>query len=208
MAKTEKRVSIASLDKVLKELERPCVCEMWHGIEVKIKYRISLAEIIAFVSDVATNCFHEAGGYMPELKDFLARCNLLTRYANFSLPDNLEHRYSLVYGTDAIECVLQQIDRAQLDEILRAIDEKLEYLCKSHISAIDNQVAQLEDMLGDLEQKAEKLFIGISPEDITKVTSAMASGQFSEERLVRAYVDQMKKGSKLNEPVKQTEGVG
>ena len=96
MAKSEKKISIASLDKVLKEQAVDIATEQWFGNEVKIKHTLSFSEMLAFVDDVVSSCFHTTGGYMPELQEFVVKSNILTRYANFNLPDNLEHRYALL----------------------------------------------------------------------------------------------------------------
>lgn len=123
MADKEKKISIASFDKVLKEQAVPNTTEHWFGNEVVIKHTISIAQMLAFVDNVVSSCFHDEG-YMPEVKDLLIKSNLLTRYANFTLPENLEHRYTLIYNTDAVAMVSKHISSAQFDEILRAIDEK------------------------------------------------------------------------------------
>lgn len=119
MAKSEKKISIASLDKVLKEQAVDIATEQWFGNEVKIKHTLSFSEALAFVDDVVSSCFHTTGGYMPELQEFVVKSNILTRYANFNLPDNLEHRYSLLYNTDAVDVVIRHINQKQLDDTAR-----------------------------------------------------------------------------------------
>lgn len=54
----------------------------------------------------------------------------------------------------------------------------------------------------ELQKKTEAMFANITPDDISKLTSAMADGQFSEERLVEAYTNQMLKGD-ADESVEQ-----
>ena len=197
MAKSEKKISIASLDKVLKEQAVDIATEQWFGNEVKIKHTLSFSEVLAFVDDVVSSCFHTTGGYMPELQEFVVKSNILTRYANFNLPDNLEHRYSLLYNTDAVDVVIRHINQKQLDDILESISEKISYLCESNIAAIERQMNEVVSAFTELQKKT------ITPDDISKLTSAMADGQFSEERLVKAYTNQMK--GDADESVEQTE---
>jgi len=192
MAKSEKKISIASLDKVLKEQAVDIATEQWFGNEVKIKHTLSFSEALAFVDDVVSSCFHTTGGYMPELQEFVVKSNILTRYANFNLPDNLEHRYSLLYNTDAVDVVIRHI-----------ISEKISYLCESNIAAIERQMNEVVSAFTELQKKTEAMFANITPDDISKLTSAMADGQFSEERLVKAYTNQMK--GDADESVEQTE---
>ncbi len=203
MAKSEKKISIASLDKVLKEQAVDITTEQWFGNEVKIKHTLSFSEALAFVDDVVSSCFHTTGGYMPELQEFVVKSNILTRYANFNLPDNLEHRYSLLYNTDAVDVVIRHINQKQLDDILESISEKISYLCESNIAAIERQMNEVVSAFTELQKKTEAMFANITPDDISKLTSAMADGQFSEERLVKAYTNQMK--GDADESVEQTE---
>lgn len=149
MAKSEKKISIASLDKVLKEQAVDIATEQWFGNEVKIKHTLSFSEALAFVDDVVSSCFHTTGGYMPELQEFVVKSNILTRYANFNLPDNLEHRYSLLYNTDAVDVVIRHINQKQLDDILESISEKISYLCESNIAA--TEVVRLDDVSVNLD---------------------------------------------------------
>lgn len=202
MADKEKKISIASFDKVLKEQTVPDTTEHWFGNEVVIKHTISIAQMLAFVDNVVSSCFHDEG-YMPEVKDLLIKSNLLTRYANFTLPENLEHRYTLIYNTDAVAMVSKHISSAQFDEILRAIDEKIDYICNTNITAIEKQMQQLAASFEDVSKKMAEMFASVAPDDISKLTSALAGGQFSEERLVEAYMNRMK--GDADEPVEQAE---
>lgn len=202
MADKEKKISIASFDKVLKEQAVPDTTEHWFGNEVVIKHTISIAQMLAFVDNVVSSCFHDEG-YMPEVKDLLIKSNLLTRYANFTLPENLEHRYTLIYNTDAVAMVSKHISSAQFDEILRAIDEKIDYICNTNITAIEKQMQQLAASFEDVSKKMAEMFASVAPDDISKLTSALAGGQFSEERLVEAYMNRMK--GDADEPVEQAE---
>lgn len=167
MAKSEKKISIASLDKVLKEQAVDIATEQWFGNEVKIKHTLSFSEALAFVDDVVSSCFHTTGGYMPELQEFVVKSNILTRYANFNLPDNLEHRYSLLYNTDAVDVVIRHINQKQLDDILESISEKISYLCESNIAAIERQMNEVVSAFTELQKKTEAMFANITPDDMT-----------------------------------------
>lgn len=105
MAKADKKVSIALFDKIAKEQFQNEANIEWHDAQLRVKYALPLKDMLAFVDDVVGSCFHDKLGYMPEVKDFAIKSNILSRYANFTLPDNLEHRYQLVYVTDAVDAV-------------------------------------------------------------------------------------------------------
>ena len=84
-----------------------------------------------------------------------------------------------------------------------SISEKNSYLWESNIAAIERQMTEVVSAFTELQKKTEAMFANITPDDISKLTSAMADGQFSEERLVKAYTNQMK--GDTDESVEQTE---
>lgn len=69
--------------------------------------------------------------------------------------------------------------------------------------SIERQMNEVVSAFTELQKKTEAMFANITPDDISKLTSAMADGQFSEERLVKAYTNQMK--GDADESVEQTE---
>lgn len=198
MAKAEKKISITAFDKVMKEQAVGTVTKEWFGHEIQIKHTLPLTDMLGFVNDVVRSCFQDEGGYMPELREFAIKSGILTRYANFTLPDKVEHQYALLYNTSAVETVMANINKEQFDDILTAIDRKLEYLCDSNISAIEQQARDVITAMDDMGKKMSELFRDVTPEDIAKVTTAIADGQFSEERLVKAYAENLT--GKTNEP--------
>ena len=132
MAKTEKRISINTMDKIMKERFDNTITEQWCDIDVRIKKTLSFTEMMEFVNDVVLSCFQEDGGFVPEVMDFAIKSNILSKYANFSLPDNLEHRYEIIYKTDAVEMVCGKINNTQLNEIVSSIKNKVKFLCDSN----------------------------------------------------------------------------
>lgn len=189
MDSKEKKISITSFDKVLKEQAIPDTIEHWFGNEVVIKYTLPVEQVIGFVENVVSSCFVNAD-YVPEVKDFLIKSNLLMRYANFTLPDNLEHRYELIYNTDAVAVVSKHICEAQFGEILHAIDERIDYMCNTNISAIEKQVQQLVTSLEDTYKKTVEVFSGLDTADIAKLIGAVGDAGIDEEKLVKAFLDQ------------------
>ena len=67
-------------------------------VEIQIKKTIGLPEMMLFVQEVVEACIDgESGEYLPEAYDFAIRSAVLTHYANFAMPANLEKQYWLVY---------------------------------------------------------------------------------------------------------------
>ena len=193
MAKNlNKRVSISFMDKVLKEMNNT-VTKPWFGADVTIRRFIPVTDMIEMVDEVVSCCFLDDGSYHPEMKDFVLRSNVLTRYANFTLPEKLEHKYELVYGTDAYDFVMESVNADQYSEIVNAIDEKLSYLCDVNVTGLEQKMYDAVEAFNQLQDKLTGMFDGVTNEDIVKVAAAVVDGKFSEERLVQAYAEQMKR---------------
>lgn len=190
MAKTEKKISIAAFDKAAKGHLRETVTKQWFDIEVRIRPFLPIGEMLAFVDDVVKSCLQDGMGYLPEVREFLVRCNVLTRYANFTLPEKLEHRYELACGTDAADTVMEEVDQRQLEWIVNAIEDKLDYLCNANAAELEKQVHRLEDSIESIAKQLDEVFSGVSAEDVEKLAHAMAEGGFREDKLVDAYMKQ------------------
>lgn len=188
MAKNEKKISINSLDKIIKENYNNTTTAEWYGVEVTIKKNLAFKDVLEFVNDVVMSCFQDKGGFMPEVVDFAIKSNILSRYANFSLPDKLEHRYEIIYCTDAVEFVRQHINAEQLNEITASINKKISYLCNTNIMNIQKQIMELVSSFETMQKKTTDMFANFTPDDMTKILSAFEDGKFSEEKLVEAYL--------------------
>lgn len=191
MANKNNRISVNSLEKCVKEaVAEPTVTKEWRGINFNIKIRLGLKEMMTFVDGVVKTCFTQDGTqYTPEVLDFAIRCSVLEMYANFALPTNIEHRYELVYGCDAFQIILDTIDRAQFDSMLRAIDVKIAHIANAKIEAITNQVNELYAALSSLEERLGSAFNGIDNDTISNLAKALSDGKFDERKLVHAYMD-------------------
>lgn len=199
MVKKDKKVSISLFDKIAKEHFQNERVFCWHEAEVRVKYDLSLAEMLAFVDEVVKSCFHDKLGFLPEVKDFAVKGNILTRYANFSLPDNLEHRYQLIYGTNAVDAVCEEIDTDQLAEIVNSIDKKIRFLCDSKINLFQDRLSNMMDAMEEMQKKTSDVFDSISQEDMKALIGAVSEHGFDEQKIVKAYLDQKRFAQTPNE---------
>ena len=192
MAKADKKVSIALFDKIAKEQFQNEATIEWHDAQLRVKYALSLTDMLAFVDDVVGSCFHDKLGYMPEVKDFAIKTNILSRYANFSLPDNLEHRYQLVYMTDAVDAVCAAIDGTQLQEIFNSINDKIRFLCDSKATMIQERINDVLNTMEEMRDNTKSIFDGITQNDLKNLMGAITSNGLDEQKLVQAYIEQSK----------------
>lgn len=190
MAKSNNKISISSLDRVIKESFASTNIAEWHGLDISIKYNLSFTEMLEFVNDVVMSCFQSNGGFMPEVMNFAIRSNILSKYTNLSLPDRLEHRYEIVYNSDVVDFVSEYIDIDQLREITSSIDRKISYLCNANVMNIQKQMTKLLSAFEDVQQKTSDMFANFTPDDLTKIMGALDGGGLNEEKIVRAYLEQ------------------
>lgn len=176
MAKETKRISINKLEALLeKETEREV--EIAPDVNIRIKKRLSLAEMLSFVNEVVESCVDiPSGEYLPELREFAIRANVLTRYANFTLPTNVERKYELVFGTSAYETVICYIDTNQLNEIRDVIDRRVSYVISAMTSAVSFKTTEMLDKVGELTNKVGDSINEMKPEELDKMFEGTLSG--------------------------------
>lgn len=191
MAKT-KRISVNVFDRIAKETYTPTETIEWNGIEVIVKRMLSFEEMMMFVDSVVKSCFTiDKGTYLPEVKDFAIKSSILEMYANFSLPNNIEHKYNLIYCTDATQVVLQHIDAHQFNEIVRAINDKLDNIAQANIEMVYKQMNDLYVAFDNLQKQLSSVFEGINHDDVSRLVSAITDNKLDEEKLVKAYTTQV-----------------
>ena len=111
MAKKESRISINKLESVVKENVVSIPMNGAEDVTITIRRTLPLKDMMQFVENVVSSCVNaQAASYTPEIKEFVIRSEILTTYANFNLPSNVEKQYELVYGTDVVVQVMEYIN--------------------------------------------------------------------------------------------------
>lgn len=188
-----KKISINAIDKVVKTLHTPSTEVEWNGLNVIIKHTLTFKETLEFVDSVTKTCFTASTNtYMPEAKEFAIKSNILEKYTNFTLPNNLEHRYEMIYCTDIIDVVLKNINIAQYTEMIKAIDDKIKNIAQANIEYMNKQLSDLYNAFENLQKHTESIFEGISPDDITSLMKTLTDGSLNESKLVSAYISHNK----------------
>ena len=178
----------------INELERCVLTEPneryidWKGNQILVKNHLSLTEMANFVDNVVKSCFSDDGEYYPEIRDFAFKAALLEFYSNFALPQNPEKRYELVILCDASDLIYKEINRQQLDSIIYSIDEKIEYIKRSNIEAVNKQISEVFTIVDTLQNQFESLFNGINNNDLTQIAQSLNNGKIDEEKLMNAYM--------------------
>lgn len=182
-----KRISVSAMDEILKRYQETETIQ-WNGLDVEIKKNLSMDDMLNFVDSVVQSCFDaQTGEYRPEAKDFAMRVNILTRYANFALPErNVTHQYEIAVLSGAADMVLNYVNATQFFEMVRAIDAKIEHKASANIQVLTKKFDDVVTEFENLQAQMSTMFTGVSSDDLKRLTESLANGSFSEEKLVDA----------------------
>lgn len=86
------------------------------GLQVAIKYFIGATDVSKFTSLVLDLCWYEES-YRVEYLDFAFRCAVIAFYSNVKLPDKLDAKYDLVYGTDLYDSIYNNANSGQIGSL-------------------------------------------------------------------------------------------
>lgn len=201
MAKKDSLISINKLSSVMNKETITIPMPGVEGTDIVIKRRLSLVEMMEFVDSVVGVCVDEdTGEYHPEFYGFAVRANILSMYANFRLPADIEKQYELLYNTDMVDLVLENIDQDQYGEIeadtRRKIRHKTAMMRSAQGAAVDElmgKVAELLDKINSLAEQNSKLYENISPEETAELLKKISElGDVDERALVHAVFDAQK----------------
>lgn len=145
-------------------------------MDVDIKYMIDLVDMLEFVDEVSVNAFDSDGEYIPAVVDFLIKVNVIKRYTNAELPEDIQEQYSFIYTTDLFEQICEHINTVQLKEIIGAIDNKIAYMRQTNIDGTKAKINDLLRMFEDLEEEMLSIFGEVSPEEMKGFLNMFSQG--------------------------------
>lgn len=189
MVKKVNRISVAKFEKAVSKDNVVFIpLDGVEDVNIEIIKSISLQNMIEFVENVAESCVDmESGEYTPQVRDFAIKRELLTKYANFTMPNNIEKQYEFIYGSNVVDVVLQNINQLQFQEIVSSIDRKVKFMldCVTSISA--SNTVKLLNKLDSIAEQNTAMFDSLQGEDIASVFSNInAIANMDEEKLARA----------------------
>lgn len=188
MAKKTKKVSVNAFEKSAKDGHVASTTLNWRGIEVSVRWSLTLAEVVKFVEEVVNNLYQDSE-FIPEVKRFLINRSMVLYYTNITLPANLETCYELLYSCDICEAVRDAISPAQFNDILSAIDERVNYQRQLNVSAVEQKAASLLASVEQLGESMSQLFSGINRDDVANLANALAGhGEVDEAKIVKAIL--------------------
>lgn len=191
MAKKMSRISVNKLDGLLDETTTSVPLPGAPDVEVRIKRNLSLNEMLQFVEDVVSSCVDtDSGKYLPEIMWFSIYSAVLTMYANFTLPSSVEKQYDLIYNTDAVDLVMEHINKAQYQEIVDAIQKHIDHDRKMMESSLAEKMNNIVERMDSYIKESENLLGSVSGDDMSSLIKNLAAiGSLDEDKLIHALVE-------------------
>ncbi len=197
MQKKSKKLTVKELRQAIASQEENTKTISWCGLNLKINHCISLENMFEFVDSVVKSCFNdEDNSFLPEAKDFAIRVYTVEFYSNISLPSSVQEKYNILYRTDLVNTIKDNIDDAQFHSILQSINEKISYIAQTNIEMITKQVNNLYESLNNLSEQFENIYKGVDETSLNKVINILGNGGFDEDKLVEAIISHSTKEPK------------
>lgn len=189
-------VSAENLEKIVRDDYIPYENIDWNGVPLTVRTHIPFNLMLQFVRDVVETCFSvDTGEYLPEAKDIAIKCAIIEYYSNLELPEDIEQKYEFVYRTNAVQVIMEHLDKNQLNQILVAIDDKTAHRARSNIEAVNVRINEVISRVNEIQENIANLFSGIDNATISGIANAISDGAIDEEKLVKAIMEQRAENS-------------
>lgn len=183
-------ISIEESKKIVDGLESNEVTVNWHGAKLCIKKTLPVKDMLEVVQNVVRGSFADDDlNYMPELTDFVLLREVMSKYTNVDLPEDTEELYELLYRTDLMDVVLDNINGRQFTKIYNAINAKLKYMSETNIERFAKQMEEAINKVTDLVSAFSSIMDDVSPDDVSNLLAAVSKiGELDEAELVDAVI--------------------
>lgn len=200
MSKKKNKISVNTLEKYCDQLNlSPQEIQMPYGdgetLSFTVKPLLSMDESIRFIEDVVRECIMADDMLIiPLARDFIVKRNLMTYYANFTMPESQSKTYDLVMAsTGIINAILDNIDIDQFTMIQRSIDERIAFEEQKMIAEQQSNVRKITEDVSEFVSKMSSLFDGIDPEQMdgfmTSVSKMAQNTEISAQSLASAFLE-------------------
>ena len=160
------------------------------GPEVIVRKALPLSEMWEAVDEIVEMCMPTINVgtedepkmeqvFMPENRDFAVRRIIMSRYANFKLPQDFSKQYDLMYSTPVYQKVANCIDQMQLMEMVGAAERKLDYRKEERLSV----AKAIKEVLGQFTDAANQLQ-DVDPNAVQQVLGLLSDTQDAGDKLI------------------------
>ena len=189
MAENSKMISISKLDEILDERFNNEEVVDYYGNDLVITKTISFAVFNEIVQQVSNICFDpDTGEYTPQKLDFAVRLCVIEAHTNVRLPDDTEHQYRILYGTDLFRTVYEYINHDQYAVMLDAITDAVHERNNANKAMFERDMNTVLEQVNQIGSRLQDMFENIGPDDIQNLVRAIGDNGIDEEKIVKAVV--------------------
>lgn len=183
-----KKVTIKDLTDKVNETLIDDVDVQWNGLDIHIKKRLGVAEMLDFINTVVAWCVDEdTGEYRPEWKLFSYDSELVEKYTNLTLPKDLEKRYRILLCNDLINTIIRNVDSVQLETIYYAIEDRIRYILRSTSSTVYKQMSDVVDAFSQMKDVANEMFTNENAATLTKFMETVNNVETANDKAVQIF---------------------
>ena len=200
MSKKKNRISVNTLEKYCSQLNLvPQEIQMPYGdgeaLSFTVKPLLTMDESIRFIEDVVRECIMADDILIiPLARNFIVKKNLMTYYANFTMPESQSKTYDFVMASSGIiTVILDNIDLDQFNMLCQSIDERIAFEERKMIAEQEHNVRQITETVSEFVSKMSGLFDGVDAEQMGNFVTSMGkmaqNTEISAQSLAGAFLE-------------------
>lgn len=200
MSKKKNRISVNTLEKYCSQLNLvPQEIQMPYGdgesLSFTVKPLLTMDESIWFIEDVVRECIMADDMLIiPLARNFIVKKNLMTYYANFTMPESQSKTYDFVMASSGIiSVILDNIDLDQFNMLCQSIDERIAFEERKMIAEQEHNVRQITENVSEFVSKMSGLFDGVDAEQMGNFVTSMGkmaqNTEISAQSLAGAFLE-------------------
>ena len=200
MPKKKNRISVNTLEKYCSQLNLvPQEIQMPYGdgeaLSFTVKPLLTMDESIRFIEDVVRECIMADDMLIiPLARNFIVKKNLMTYYANFTMPESQSKTYDFVMASSGIiTVILDNIDLDQFNMLCQSIDERIAFEERKMIAEQEHNVRQITENVSEFVSKMSGLFDGVDADQMGNFVTSMGkmaqNTEISAQSLAGAFLE-------------------
>lgn len=175
---TMKKVSYKNIASKLPALETTTITlegEMFGGLTVTVKNRLTITEMSALIADIVSTLIDaETGDYNPEYADLVEMMLQLKHYAGISIgKTDLSYAYRVLTETDLYQQVISHVDQEQLFDVGEAVANRVEFTKKLILSTAGHKAVELLTRMETLMTTMESMSVDVGGDKMQLLLDAV-----------------------------------
>lgn len=149
--------------------------ELFDGMTLLVKERLTLPEMSALITDVVNTVIDmKTGEYNPEFTQLIKMMLQLKHYAGIRIGKNdLAAAYRVIYETDLYDQFLEHVDTWQVETAMEMADERIKYMRELLVASASSQTLRLLSQMEMMMDKFGSMKDSINGEDLQKMLTAL-----------------------------------